>query len=85
MRCELALMQAFYQGGIGAEGMEATKAAETCSEFLGESIKPATVKGYIEGSEVFDVWQKSPRRWLVVPTSLPKKPEALPEQATLGV
>lgn len=85
MKCELALMQAFYKEGIGAEGMEATKAAEVCAEFLGEAIKPATVKGYVESSEVFDVWQKSPRRWLVVPLSLPKQPEAQPEQATLGV
>lgn len=85
MRCELALLQAFYLNGIGAGGMEATDAAEVCAEFLGEPIKPTTLKTYIGESELFDVWQRSPRRWLVVPKSLPHKAEDPPEQPTLSV
>lgn len=85
MRCELALMQAFYLNGIGTEGMEATDAAEVCAEYLGEPIKPATVKAYIGESELFDVWQRSPRRWLVVPRTLPHKAEDPPEQPALSV
>lgn len=73
-RCELALAAEFIARGIGKEGMTATAAAEIVSETLGEKVKAATLKGYIEQSERFDVEQLSRQRWRVVPRRAPEEP-----------
>lgn len=81
-RCVIALLAVFVHEGIGGEGMPANEAAEAVSDAIGETVKPATLKRYIEASDVLDVWQKSPRRWLVVPRRPPSKE---PEAATLDL
>lgn len=70
-RCLLALAGAFIHEQTGADGMSAKDAAEAVSEAMGEPLKPATLKGYVEDCETFEVWQKSPQRWFVVPARPP--------------
>lgn len=74
-RCELALAAEFIAGRIGREGIAGTEAAEVCAEFMGETVKPETLKGYLKSGEVFDVDQTSPRRWRAVPKRLPREPQ----------
>lgn len=71
-RCIIALLAEFVREGIGSEGMTASDAADLVSEVIGETVKPATLKHYVEDSDALDVYQKSPRRWLVVPRRPPK-------------
>lgn len=68
-RCELAIAAEIIAKGL--DGLAASEAAEACSEALGEAVKAATLKGYIEQSEVFKVEQVSPQRWRAVPIRLP--------------
>lgn len=81
-RCVIALLAEFVREGIGSEGMTASDAADLVSEAIGETVKPATLKHYVEDSDALDVYQKSARRWLVVPRRPPLKP---PETATLDL
>ena len=53
--------------------MPANEAAELVGEAIGETVKASTLKGYVEASDVLDVWQKSPRRWSVVPRRPPSE------------
>lgn len=69
--CVVALLAHMLSEGIGSEGLAANKAAEVCSDALGEAVKAATLKRYVEASDVLDVYQKSRQRWLVVPSSVP--------------
>lgn len=69
--CVVALLAHMLSEGIGNEGLAANKAAEVCSDALGEAVKAATLKRYVEASEVLDVYQKSRQRWLVVPSTVP--------------
>lgn len=71
LRCELALAHEFMVGDIGPDGMSATKAAEIASERLGETVKPTTLKKYVEASDAFEVEQTSAQRWRVVPARAP--------------
>lgn len=72
-RCLFALASVFIREGIGADGISATDAADKVSALVGEPVKPATLKRYVEDSDglLFSVWQKSSQRWLVVPTRPP--------------
>lgn len=81
-RCIIALLAEFVREGIGSEGITATDAADLVSEAIGETVKPATLKRYVEDSDALDVYQKSPRRWLVVPRCPPSR---APETATLDL
>lgn len=72
-RCIIALLAEFVREAIGSEGMTATDAADLVSEAIGETVKPATLKHYVEDSDTLDVYQKSPRRWLVVPRHPPMR------------
>lgn len=74
-RCVIALLAHMYAECIGEEGLPAADAAEVCSDALDGAIKPATLKKYVEDSDVLDVWQKSPRRWFVVPRRIPHREE----------
>lgn len=80
--CVIALLAHMYAEGIGEEGLSATDAAEVCSSALGETVKPATLKKYIAEADALDVWQRSERRWLVVPRHVPHREE---EQPSLGL
>lgn len=81
-RCIIALLAGFVREGIGSEGMTAKDAADLASEAIGETVKPATLKRYVEDSDALDVYQKSARRWLVVPRCPPSRS---PETATLDL
>ena len=81
-RCIIALLAEFVREGIGSEGMTASDAADLVSEAIGETVKPATLKRYVEDSDALDVYQKSARRWLVVPR---RPPSRAPEAATLDL
>jgi len=74
-RCIIALLAHMYAEGVGEEGVPANKAADVCSIALGETVKPPTLKKYVEQSDALDVWQKLPRRWLVVPRAVPRHME----------
>lgn len=76
-RCIIALLAHMYREGVGADGLAANDAADVCTEALGETVKPATLKKYVDESDALDVWQKSPRRWLVVPRGVPRREEQL--------
>ena len=84
-RCVIALLQHMYVEGIGPEGVAANEAADVVSESIGETVKPATLKKYVEASDVLDVWQKSERRWLVVPRKLPHHKEQEEEPLSLDL
>lgn len=71
-QCVIALLAHMYAEGIGTDGLPAIDAASVCSDALGETVKPATLKKYLEDSDALDVWQRSPRRWLVVPRRIPR-------------
>ena len=71
LRCELALACEFMAGGVGPDGLGATRAAEIVSERLGEAVKPTTLKRYVEDSGAFEVEQTSPQRWRVVAAPCP--------------
>lgn len=72
-KCIICLLSEFVARGIGREGIPAKDAAEWVSDAMGETVKAGTLKRYVEASAALDVWQKSERRWLVVPTRLPPK------------
>ena len=81
-RCVIALLGEFVRRGVGAEGVPANEAAELVSEAIGETVKASTLKGYVEASDALDVWQKSPRRWSVVPRRPPSEGD---EQEEMGL
>lgn len=74
-RCIIALLAHMYAEGVGEEGIAANDAAEACTAALGETVKAPTLKKYVDESDALDVWQKSPRRWLVVPRAVPRRTE----------
>lgn len=88
-RCELAIAAEFIARGIGAEGIAASEAAEIVSDRIGETVKPQTLKNYIEVSDVFDVEQVSRQRWKVVPRqaekSYPRLATNYPDAPYMGV
>ena len=71
LRCELALAQSFMAGDIGEDGITASEAAELVSGRIGETVKPTTLKKYVDASEAFEVEQTSAQRWRVIPARSP--------------
>ena len=66
-RCEAALLAHMYQHDVGDDGIPAADAAAICSEVMGETVSTNGLKSYVEASNLLDVWQRSPKRWHVVP------------------
>lgn len=73
VRCELAIASEFIARG-SSEGIPGSEAAEIVGERIGETVKPSTLKDYIDKSEVFEVEQVSAQRWRVVPKRTPEAP-----------
>jgi len=64
--CMLALASEFIRRGDACDGIPAGEAADVCSEALGHSVNPQTLKKYVEASALFDVEQLRANRWQVV-------------------
>lgn len=78
--CTLAIMSEFIVHGVPNDGLSASDAADICSERLGETVSPRTLKKYVEQSDHLDVYQKSERRWFVVPSRAPSRAPACQEK-----
>jgi len=71
-RCVSAVLAHMLAEGVGAEGLSVSDAADVASEALGETVKPAKLKSYVEASDLLDLWKKSERRVFVVPRRPPR-------------
>lgn len=76
--CTMALLSHMYRHDIdSAEGIPAAEAARICTEAMGETVTPQTLKSYAEASDWIGVYQRSPKRWAVVPAHpRPSQPRA---------
>lgn len=74
-RCVAALLAHMYQHDTTDEGIPAAEAAAICSEALGENVTTNGLKAYVEASTLLDVYQRSQKRWNVVPTHVKERPQ----------
>lgn len=74
-RCEAALLAYMYQHDTPDDGIPAAEAATICTEAIGETVTTNGLKSYVEASSLLDVYQRSPKRWHVVPAHLKARPQ----------
>lgn len=69
-KCVAAIIASMYAEDTGEDGMTIADAVRICTDELGEGISSTTLRGYVDESDLLDIFQKSPRRAFVVPRKL---------------
>lgn len=84
-RCVSVVLAHMLAESTGPGGLSVKDAADAASDAMGEAVKPARLKAYVEASDLLDLWKKSERRVYVVPRHPPRADgEAAPTLDGMG-